>query len=922
MEIFKDYTKILLTKNTKDGHLDRAWGDSSNHKYIHNKNKTIDINKFNYGILTGECNNLLVVDIDVKDRGVDEFQQYVNEYGMIKTLTITTPRDGLHLYFKYKSSNDIDNELIMKHMTTKTGFRGVGIDVRSNKGYIMGPGSIFNNNEYEVLDDQPIAEIPSDFLAWLVCGVNTKTSNYQVNNDLKYIMTDDDFKNILFQFKPKDYNEWLYATTMCKCHDKYDIWDEWCRSLPDYDYKKNHTQYNSNSGKIDINFLCHLLKLPKIQTFKPFKTEESNINNKVVYNNKFVYDKMFQGEQYDYKTFKKYDTHVIKSCCGTGKTTAVNTHMKRYLKKQPELKFLSIVTRQTLADQHVTSFKDINMQSYKEIDDKTLFYEQSLVICINSLWKLDDLTDDQIENTIIYIDEINSFLEFSHNDTLTQLKKIYQLLLRLINKAHKVIVSDAMIKAIVFGLFSKRNQDKMVYFINKFKKFENVPAIKVRDEELFMNKMIQQCNKGDGEPFFFGSDSCETAEELYYLCKGEAPVDKQDKFLLFTAEEHITIHDANEQFKGKFIFYSPKITFGIDFNIDTPQNVYIYQKGKSIMPSGSYQQTTRCRNIKSLYYYSEVKEQKAIYEDLNDVKKTLTRNTNKFKSVYDLCSYFDDEKSQIINNKFFDIYSYNEYSIDVYKTNMTKHYEDILIENGFKLAEEGKPIKMDKEDKKDLKEVINMIKEELFEEFLEAEDETLEKYKPFVKRIDVLRLPKDKTVYQKYEDEIKDKYKIQTHFDIIRILKDQDYIKRKLDNVRENSFDVKTVENKYNKIMTLHHLENKYNIKHLEVDYKLSGDINMDESEYNYLKKLFNFRNTKQQPKTYDELRSIYVSMIKHITTNDIIESKQSKSRKDNMRDKRVYTLNNEMIKYHLDLSNYNNPNNLNYHEDIIGVRQ
>ena len=39
------------------------------------------------------------------------------------------------------------------------------------------------------------------------------------------------------------------------------------------------------------------------------------------------------------------------------------------------------------------------------------------------------------------------------------------------------------------------------------------------------------------------------------------------------------VKDASEGFKGKFVFYSPKKTFGVDFTIDVPQDVFIYISG-------------------------------------------------------------------------------------------------------------------------------------------------------------------------------------------------------------------------------------------------------------------------------------------------------------------------------------------------------
>ena len=62
------------------------------------------------------------------------------------------------------------------------------------------------------------------------------------------------------------------------------------------------------------------------------------------------------------------------------------------------------------------------------------------------------LTNAELSNYIVFIDEINSFLEnLTHNETLHRaLKPIYALLIRIIKNAHKIIVADALISDNVF----------------------------------------------------------------------------------------------------------------------------------------------------------------------------------------------------------------------------------------------------------------------------------------------------------------------------------------------------------------------------------------------------------------------------------------------------------------------------------------
>lgn len=69
------------------------------------------------------------------------------------TFTVTTPSGGRHLYFAAPAGRPIGNHPL-----------GPLIDIRgggtSDGGYVLGPGSILNGCEYEVIDDQDPAPLP------------------------------------------------------------------------------------------------------------------------------------------------------------------------------------------------------------------------------------------------------------------------------------------------------------------------------------------------------------------------------------------------------------------------------------------------------------------------------------------------------------------------------------------------------------------------------------------------------------------------------------------------------------------------------------------------------------------------------------------------------------------------------------------
>ena len=95
----------------------------------------------------------------------------------------------------------------------------------------------------------------------------------------------------------------------------------------------------------------------------------------------------FINEIYTYDIFNNHNIHVIKSCTGTGKTTAINQNMEQYLKNNKDVRFISLTARTSLSEQHMINFKDIGIINYLESDEKDLKDERIITICINSIVK-------------------------------------------------------------------------------------------------------------------------------------------------------------------------------------------------------------------------------------------------------------------------------------------------------------------------------------------------------------------------------------------------------------------------------------------------------------------------------------------------------------------------------------------------------
>jgi hypothetical protein len=197
------------------------------------------------------------------------------------------------------------------------------------------------------------------------------------------------------------------------------------------------------------------------------------------------------------------------------------------------------------------------------------------------------------------------------------MKNVVVTLSRLITHAKKVIHSDAMTNDRAVELVKHRAPGLMLR--KDFKKFEGTPAISMKNENDFLQALKDHCNTHQHFPF--GCDSCSVVTKFYHACREAlADNDLKDNMLLITADSLYRVTDATKDFKDKFVSYSPKIMFGVDVLIDVPQYVFIYIASTSVQPSGSYQQATRCRNTKQLYYFGEVCQRDAFDESLEDVK--------------------------------------------------------------------------------------------------------------------------------------------------------------------------------------------------------------------------------------------------------------------------------------------------------------
>jgi len=492
-----------------------------------------------------------------------------------------------------------------------------------------------------------------------------------------------------------------------------------------------------------INFV-----VPKIERELPKLTQSPH----VVGNNKYL-SNIFTEEMY-----KKNNTIILESCCGTEKTYSVVKYISNVANKNEVV--LSIINRKSLLTAQLKEFENKNVMLNNYIDKDTYNLKENYIICVNSIMKYSRVPAEDFKNFIVYIDEIDSLIEtLTHYQILTKdIKLVYSTLAKIVKKCKKIIVSDHTITKNVFNFIQNRLKGKYFHVKNKFQKFEGVEAFQIKDEMRFKNA-IETKMKND-ESFFAGFDSARNASCYFYKMKDNTKL------------------ECMSEWEGKCIFYSPKIETGVDFNIDTKQRVFFHMKGESILPTSSFQMIARTRNMKDLTYFCVDKKSKEYkYKDLDDVKKVMKDEQN-VTNMYMTCSYLDVmDTLKFSENSFFNPYCFNEYVKDIYEQNKTEHLKNILYKNGFKCSEmvDEIPSQLSKELKSDMKDVVGECTEEIFNNWIEGEI----MHENFDIRKNILKLSEKEDII-KYKEYVYDRATFEHHGKTVLLMKDKEFIKENL----------------------------------------------------------------------------------------------------------------------------------------------
>jgi len=305
--------------------------------------------------------------------------------------------------------------------------------------------------------------------------------------------------------------------------------------------------------------------------------------------------------------FNNSDTLFIKSGMGSGKSTST----VNYIKKNNISSFLILSCRKTLTYTIYDKLKSENIivDNYITSSKNSIKLSDRLIISPDSICKLDYPLK---KFDFIWIDEGVSFMYYIGNhlciskNTRPEVLYIIEWLLK---NCNRLLVTDADLNNNVIQYYMNfRNIMYCNYFNyinlshkNTYELFDSEKSILMDlEEKIKNNKNLYIC-----------CDTLSKTKSMYnYIINlnnnsnNNSNIIKEEDILLYNSETDTRLekqmYDVNKFWsKYKIVIVSPKVVFGVDFNIEHFDYVYGFYKCTTLNVREAFQQLHRIRNIKS-----------------------------------------------------------------------------------------------------------------------------------------------------------------------------------------------------------------------------------------------------------------------------------------------------------------------------------
>lgn len=361
-----------------------------------------------FGIVTGIKSGVVIVDIDIKNKGVERWQSLLQNHELPNTLSVITGTGGFHYYFKYDEKT--------KNLTNRTNALGdnSGIDIRTEGGQVVFIGSIHPTalKAYEPnfkVASNGVCEIAT-MPDWLY-GMLIKNETYSIKSSpIKKEMTDLDcihqvklLLSLLNSDIVEDYDKWI-KVGMCLHNGLGDkgkeLWIEWSKQsskfkVEEMDYKWNSFGTENNQKKLSLASLHFWASKSNPSAHRKCF---SQYVIKIDPNEKYYLDNLIQDIDFSKESKEIFDnSHLaymwmkerISKCL-----RIVNSATQKVMIKSDEQNLYTLVCQSTFISQYGNM--GVLYKKYKKKDEPP-----EINIC--SIWKvLNTCTDLKFRELVYY----------------------------------------------------------------------------------------------------------------------------------------------------------------------------------------------------------------------------------------------------------------------------------------------------------------------------------------------------------------------------------------------------------------------------------------------------------------------------------------------------------------------------------------
>jgi hypothetical protein len=267
---------------------------------------------------------------------------------------------------------------------------------------------------------------------------------------------------------------------------------------------------------------------------------------------------------------------LLKAAMGSGKTAAVKHHLAKLLEQCPQLRVLFVVPRISLAENLAVNLnytsQPLEFRNYRTSSDKELLTANRLIICVDSIWKLNkrDGRHDAQRWDVVVIDEVETVLAQFGSDTMHGKGRVWGSLNWACKTAtHQVIAMDADAgpRAIQW-LRRFEVPDEPIHAVRNICPVDSNAYRIVDSYENWLLLLMQRIKVGDN--IVVPMNGKQVAEQLKEYLERKLPFLK-GQVILYTSDTDAPVKrqasDCNNIWVHyRVVIYSPTIGPGVDFN--------------------------------------------------------------------------------------------------------------------------------------------------------------------------------------------------------------------------------------------------------------------------------------------------------------------------------------------------------------------